>query len=71
MKSYARININIILQKEYHTQVSAYIRKLKNEGLLIAAPNKKRSYIVSFSNNHLLRGVIDALRKNSFIGSLG
>lgn len=64
------VDINAILKKEYHTQVSAYIRKLKKEGLLLEAPGKQRSYVASFSNNHLLRGVIDALRKNSFIGSL-
>jgi len=61
-------DINAILKKEYHTQVSAYIRKLKSEGLLSDAPGKQRSYVVSFSNNHLLRGVIDALKKNNFIG---
>lgn len=64
------VDINAILKKEYHTQVSAYIRKLKNEGLLIEAPGKQRSYVASFSNNHLLRGVVDALKKNNFIGSL-
>ena len=64
------VDINAILKKEYHTQVSAYIRKLKSEGLLLEAPGKQRSYVASFSNNHLLRGVIDALRKNNFLGSL-
>lgn len=64
------VDINTILKKEYHTQVSAYIRKLKGEGLLLDAPGKQRSYVASFSNNHLLRGVIDALRKNNFLGSL-
>jgi len=64
-------DMNAILKKEYHTQVSAYIRKLKKEGLLMDAPNKQRSYVVSFTNNHLLRGVIDTLRKNNFIGPLG
>jgi Fic family protein len=64
------VDINVILKKDYHTQVSAYIRKLKKAGLLLDAPGKQRSYVISFSNNHLLRGVIDALRKNSFIGTL-
>jgi len=63
-------DINDILQKEHHTQVSVYIRKLKKEGLLTDAPGKQRSYVVSFSNNHLLRGVIEALKKGNFIGSL-
>lgn len=60
-------DINVILKKEYHTQVSARIRKLKLDGLLIDAPNKQRSYVISFRNNHLLRGVIDALKKGNFI----
>lgn len=63
-------DINAILKKRYHTQVSAYIGKLKKEGLLAEAPGKQRSYVVSFINNHLLRGVISGLRKNDFIGSL-
>lgn len=63
-------DVNDILKKEYHTQVSAFIRKLKIEGLLADAPNKQRSYVASFTNNHLLRGIIDVLRKNDFTGSL-
>ncbi len=62
-------DINAILKKEHHTQVSAYIRKLKDEKLLFEAPGKQRSYVASFSNNHLLRGVIETLKKNDFIGS--
>lgn len=63
-------DINAILKKEHHTQVSVYIRKLKKEGLLMDAPGKQRLYVISFTNNHLLRGVIEALRKNNFIGPL-
>lgn len=64
-------DINNILKKKHHTQVSAYIRKLKKEGLLLDAPGKQRSYMVSFSHSHLLRGVIEALKEGKFIGSLG
>jgi Fic family protein len=64
-------DINTILKKEYHTQVSIFIRKLKKEGLLTEAPNKKRSYVISFTNNYLLRAVIEVLRNNNFINSLG
>jgi Fic family protein len=63
-------DINIVIKKSHHAQVSAYIKKLKNEGLLLDAPGKKRSYVISFSNNHLLRGVIDALRRGGFVGGL-
>lgn len=63
-------DINVILKKEHHTQVSEYIRKLKKEELLSNAPGKQRSYVALFSNNHLLRGVIVALKKNNFISSL-
>ena len=63
-------DINSILKKKYHTQVSVYISKLKKEGLLTGAPSKQRSYVVSFASNHLLRGIVDNLRKHNFIGSL-
>lgn len=63
-------DINVVLKKEHHTQVSLYIRKLKKDRLLSEAPGKQRSYVISFSNNHLLRGIIDSLRRGNFIGSL-
>lgn len=63
-------DVNKVLQKKYHTQVSAFIGKLKKEGLLADAPGKQRSYVISFTNNQLLRGVIDSLRRGNFIGSL-
>jgi len=63
-------DINSILNKKYHTQVSVYIRKLKQEGLLSNAPGKQRSYVVSFANNYLLRGFVDVLKKGNFISSL-
>ena len=64
-------DVNAILKKEHHTQVSAYIRKLKEGGLLSEAPGKQRSYVISFDNNHLLRGIVNALRTGGFIGTLG
>jgi Fic family protein len=63
-------DINEILKKKYHTQVSTFINKLKSDGLLVEAPGKKRSYAISFLNNHLLRGVIECLKKENFITSL-
>jgi len=63
-------DINKILNKKYHTQVSVFIGKLKKEGLLVDAPGKKRSYVISFNSNHLLRGIINSLRYGNFIGSL-
>lgn len=63
-------DINSVLKKEYHSQVSVYIRKLKEGGLLANAPGKQRSYVVSFANNHLLRGFIEILRHGNFIGPL-
>lgn len=63
-------DVNEILKKKHSPQVSAFIRKLKEEGLLVEVPGKKRSYVIAFSNNHLLRGVINSLKNGGFIGSL-
>jgi Fic family protein len=62
-------DVNQILRKKYPTLVSAVINKLKKEELLTTLPDKQRSYFVSFINNHLLRAVIEQLRKESFITS--
>lgn len=63
-------DINEVLRKKYHTQVSQYIRKLKEEGLLIDAPGKQRVYTIAFTSNYLLRSVMNQLRQENFIGSL-
>lgn len=63
-------DINQVLKKKYHTQVSARINKLKKEGLLREAPGKKRSYVICFTNNYLLRGIIENLKKRGFLSAL-
>ncbi len=63
-------DVNQVLKKKYSPQVSAFIGKLKKEGLLTEAPDKKRSYVIVFSSSHLLRGVIESLKNGNFISSL-
>ncbi|MFA6304191.1 MAG: Fic family protein [Patescibacteria group bacterium] len=62
-------DINEVLKKKHHTQVSSVIKKLKQEGLLVEAPGKVRTYVICFNSNHLLRGIINFLRKGDFIGT--
>jgi len=53
--------------KKHPSAVSRYISQLKKEKMLMPVLNKPRKYIISFSNNFLLRGIIDALGKNGFL----
>jgi Fic family protein len=43
------------------------IRKLIARGMLVPIRQGARQYSIGFSNNHLIRGVIEALTKESFI----
>jgi Fic family protein len=46
---------------------SRVLAKLKNNGLIEPITPKGRKYLISFTNNYLLRGVINALRNEKFI----
>ncbi|MCD4650261.1 MAG: Fic family protein [Candidatus Cloacimonetes bacterium] len=54
---------------EYPTsrKISREIAKLREKGFIQTERNSQRKYVVNFSQNCLLRGVIDSLRKNGFI----
>ena len=60
-------DINSILHKEYPTEISRIIAKLKKNGMLMNKYKKNRIYIPAFADNYLTRGVIAALGKNRFI----
>ncbi|MDF2867673.1 MAG: hypothetical protein K0S11_1143 [Gammaproteobacteria bacterium] len=47
------------------------IKKLKDNRMIQSVPNTTRIYTISFTNNYLIRGVIDALKKQGFISTLG
>jgi Fic family protein len=63
-------DVNLILKKKHASQVSLYISNLKKQGLLMEHPSKKFHYIISFTANHLLRGVTNALKEEGFIPNL-
>lgn len=46
---------------------SRVLAKLKDEKLIAPIKEGGRKYVINFSNNYLLRGVIDALQKEGFI----
>ncbi len=43
------------------------IRKLVEQGMLLPINEGARQYTIGFSNNYLIRGVINALREQGFI----
>jgi hypothetical protein len=56
-----------ILKKTYPVEVTRTIRLLLEKKMLDYVPGKQRIYMPVFSNNYLLRGVIEMLKKNNFI----
>ncbi len=67
-------DIHHLMPKQVSAGRSREIRKLKDAGLLLPLDSrsrisdKGRSYVLAFANSYLLRGVIEALRKESFLG---
>jgi len=47
--------------------ISRHLRNLKNKDLIKTAKNAKRKYVLNFSSNYLMRGVIIALKDNNFL----
>lgn len=47
--------------------ISRHLRNLKKKSLITTAKDLKRKYVINFSNNYLMRGVIAALRDNKFL----
>lgn len=48
-------------------QASRVISRLKEQGYLMAHPDSPRKYVLRFSNNYLLRGVIQQLGKHDLL----
>lgn len=65
-------DVQAILQQKYASEVSRFIRKLREESLLqeIGGLFGRHTYAIAFSNSYLLRGVIKVLKDKSFIGNL-
>lgn len=60
-------DIELIIGKESVVQRSRIIKKLKDKGMLVALKENGRVYTIGFSNNYLLRGIINILDENKFI----
>lgn len=56
-----------VLSKLSSNQRTYLIRKLVDRGMLIPTSKGARQYTIGFSNNYLIRGVIQALREQGFI----
>lgn len=60
-------DIGKILDEKSAVQRSRIISKLKDKKMLIPLKKDGRIYTIKFSNNYLLRGIINLLEKESFI----
>jgi Fic family protein len=60
-------DLDSVLPKKNPVARSRIISKLLEGGLISPIQKGKRKYIITFSNNYLLRGVINALRTEGFI----
>lgn len=56
-----------ILPHKIPAERSRILSRMKKNKLIIPVKEKGRKYIISFSNNYLLRGIISALRREDFI----
>lgn len=48
-------------------EISRMIRRLRVRKMVVSERKDARKYVLSFKNNYLLRGVVDALDKNGFL----
>jgi len=56
-----------LLPGESSLNRSRIIANLKSNKFLVSGFEKKQKYVINFSNNYLLRGIIEFLRKENFI----
>lgn len=63
-------DLTTIFPKMNANQRTYQIKKLVDSGFISPLEEGSRIYIPNFSQSYLIRGVIDALRKNGFIGGL-
>jgi Fic family protein len=60
-------DIKQIFPKKLSAEISRLLRRLKDKKMIISEKNNPRKYIISFTNNFLLRSVIYSLDKNGFL----
>ncbi|QLB15746.1 cell filamentation protein Fic [Mannheimia granulomatis] len=63
-------DIGVIFPHLTANQRTYQIKKMVERGFILPLEERARIYIPNFSQSYLIRGVIDALRENGFIGGL-
>jgi len=61
-------DISDLLEGKTPQTVSRKLREMKDSGLIMPISEGARKYVISFSNNALLRGIMRALKDEGFIG---
>ena len=60
-------DVKKILPNKLSAEISRLLRKLRQKNMIVSENNASRKYIISFTNNFLLRSVIYSLDKNGFL----
>lgn len=60
-------DIQDIFKGKHVTSISRYIRSLKEKNMLVSEKRNSRMYHINFTNNFLIRGVIQKLESEGFI----
>ena len=60
-------DIQIVLKDAHQTSISRYLRALKEKNMLVSETDSERKYHISFTNNFLIRSVIQKLEGEGFI----
>lgn len=63
----ANVDINKLFPARHKSDISHLIRRLLDKNYLVPTESNKRKYTISFKNNKLVRGVIEALDKAGFL----
>jgi len=60
-------DVKDVLAKKYPYEVSRILNRLKDQNMIDIVPDSKRKYFVVFTKSLLLRGLIAALKQESFV----
>jgi len=60
-------DIESLMPGKLPAERSRTLAKLKHKKMLVPVKKNGRRYVISFYHNYLLRGVIDALKKEGFV----
>jgi len=60
-------DIQSVLKDTHQTSISRYLRALKEKKMIVSEADSERKYHISFTNNFLIRSVIQKLEEHGFI----